>query len=817
MGLEEITRRTLLIVACLPNSWRLIQTRGVDSVQDRFREVSQLARIPTAEVGRRLIEKRFTRRYREIGFSPPYSTWPVVAEAFAEAVNFTPRALLQRIEAHAQYCLDTGVVVELRRLDESLPGKATVTPVGAITPPVGAQASDLRRVEARFQELKSQAEVEPAFDPKLEDRLMPELLAAGLTAWIQEQGGDRDCFALDPPPSGSPALHARLRKTLNEAVEAEAHWAFRAISSPSAVAALKRIRSATTVAGIEPDDPSRRLFLLRNAPWSKGPKTTERLAEFRRAGGVDVPVTADDLRTFAALGQLLVENDPGLRRWLAERRPASGSELLARALPVSRSETSLESPGPGVSVEKGSVEEGESPPTRPIPILAPSVDSVPSESAPRPPEATVSSPGPELEVGRVMGTEIPVALNLESLRKHAVIFAGTGSGKTVLLRRLVEEAALQGVSSIVLDPNNDLARLGEAWPDPPDNWGPGDPAKAERYLADTDVVVWTPRRESGRPISFQPLPDFAGVIGDADEFQMAVDVAFAALAPRARADGRTRKAQEEQAVLRESIEFFAHGGGGELEDLIEVMNNLPPAASRIGESAVKMAAAMARTLTAAMVNDPLFGGSGESFDPAVLLTPPPGKRARVSVISFIGLQADTQRQGFVSQLQMALFSWFKKHPSRRPLGGLLVMDEAQTLAPSGAMTAATESTLVLASQARKYGLGLVFATQAPKGLHNRIAGNAATQFYGLLNSPSQIEAAREIARAKGGDVSDISRFNAGDFYLAVEGASFDRIRTSYCLSYHGSPLSADEVIARARLSSDRGAVGSDRGTPASAP
>ena len=73
------------------------------------------------------------------------------------------------------------------------------------------------------------------------------------------------------------------------------------------------------------------------------------------------------------------------------------------------------------------------------------------------------------------------------------------------------------------------------------------------------------------------------------------------------------------------------------------------------------------------------------------------------------------------------------------------------------MTACTRSTLSLASQARKYGLGLIFATQSPKGLHNQIPGNAATQFFGLLNAPAQIEAAREMAKAKGGDVPGISR------------------------------------------------------------
>jgi hypothetical protein len=100
-----------------------------------------------------------------------------------------------------------------------------------------------------------------------------------------------------------------------------------------------------------------------------------------------------------------------------------------------------------------------------------------------------------------------------------------------------------------------------------------------------------------------------------------------------------------------------------------------------------IAADLSQTLTAAMVNDPLFGGQGAPVDPGILLTPARGRRARVSVISFVGLPDEAQRQGFVSQLQMALFAWFKRHPAGdRPLGGLLVMDEAQSLAPSGAMT-----------------------------------------------------------------------------------------------------------------------------------
>jgi DNA helicase HerA-like ATPase len=92
----------------------------------------------------------------------------------------------------------------------------------------------------------------------------------------------------------------------------------------------------------------------------------------------------------------------------------------------------------------------------------------------------------------------------------------------------------------------------------------------------------------------------------------------------------------------------------------------------------------------------------------------------------------------------------------------------------------------------------VFATQAPKALHNRIPGNAATQFFGLLNSPTQIAAAREMAQAKGGDIADVSRLSSGEFYTAVEGAAFVKVRTPLCLSHHPkAPLTTEEVINRA--------------------
>ncbi|MEV4098261.1 ATP-binding protein [Streptosporangium saharense] len=764
MALREATRRTLTIVSSLQQTWTLIETYAIDTARDRFRVMPDLRPIPDAESARALVEKRFSARFAEVGFAPPYPTWPVRPSAFDEASEYTPRQLLIRIDAHIDACQENQEVRELERLSQTIDRKPL--PPMPVQPPVFAD------LDARFADLKRLTPTDDALNATVEDAVMPALLAAGLSAWIDGLGEAGAQFSVDPPPSSKPPLHARLRRTLNEETEDEEHWAFRAIAATHHIAALSRLRAASVTAGLNAQVSRRRLFVLRNAAWTQGPKTIAAVAEFEKAGGRVLTVDEEDLRVLAALRQLYADNPPNLRAWLAVRRPARDVKLLREALGDTLPETE--------------------PDAEPYPVPDPAQGTV-QPVAPEP-----AGQPPYVPLGSTVTGGRPVSVDLEALRKHTVIFAGSGSGKTVLIRRLVEECALRGVSAIVLDPNNDLARLGDRWPEPPQGWGPGDEEKAAEYLAATDVVVWTPRRTAGRPLSFQPLPDFASVAADPDEFGVAVDAAVAALAPRAKLTTRTAKTEVGLAVLREALVYYGRGGGVGMPGLIELLADLPYGVSEL-VNAGKIAAELAQTLMAAMVNDPLFAGEGTPVDPGVLLTPPPGKRARVSVISFVGLPSDEQRQSFVNQLQMALFAWIRRNPAGdRPLGGLFVMDEAQTFAPSGGTTACTRSTLALATQARKYGLGLVFATQAPKGLHNWIPGNAATQFFGLLNSPAQIEAAKEMARSKGGAVSDVSRLTTGQFYVAAEGTPFAKTVVPLCLSHHPkAPLTAEEVITRA--------------------
>ncbi|MGB6326560.1 MAG: ATP-binding protein, partial [Methylocella sp.] len=387
----------------------------------------------------------------------------------------------------------------------------------------------------------------------------------------------------------------------------------------------------------------------------------------------------------------------------------------------------------------------------------------------------------------------PVTLATDLLPRHIAVLAGPGSGKTVLLRRIVEEAALLGIPSIVLDPNNDLSRLGDAWPTRPESWIEEDAAKAEKYRACADVVIWTPGVASGNPISLNLLPDFAA-IDDADEREQAIGMAWTTLIPFLPGGGE--KANRKKGVLADAIRRFAAGRGGALTDLIALLAELPEGVSQDSD-AQKLAREIADQLHAAIAMNPLLKSIGEPLDPKTLFEGPSGK-TRVSVINLAGLASEEARDSFVNRLQMSLFTFIKRNPN--PTGCLYVIDEAQNFAPSGAGTACKASALSLAAQARKYGLGMMFATQTPKGVDNKIVSNCTTHLYGRMNAPATIDAIRDLMAAKGGGADDIGKLSKGEFYFSTEGSLRPfKVRTSLCLSWHPpSPPTAEEVIQKAR-------------------
>jgi hypothetical protein len=599
-------------------------------------------------------------------------------------------------------------------------------------------------------------------------------------------------------------LHGRLTFIFRGEGDREQHFCFRVLAHSNAIAFQSRLRAAMTASGVDPALKFRHLFILRGDAPPGGAKTRELVAKFHQAEGKFIAPTETDLRIFVALQAMFRSNRDGFDAWLRQRKPLFDVPLFKAAglCPppfLSSASRPRDHPTPDHTPPAAAPKRAPRPPQPPAQqknnTSGPLPDARPKASQQL--QAERKSAPRDIPLGHRYergAAGVAMALSADLLPRHVAILAGSGSGKTVLLRRIVEEAALLGLPAIVLDTNNDLARLGDPWPQRPDDWTDADAARAADYQRAVEVVIWTPGRNAGRPMSLALLPDFGALGEDPDERDQAIEMARATLTPFIGATGAGAKLKE--GVLADALRRFSREGGSTLGQLIDLLSDLPDEVSQIG-NAPKLAASIADQLRAAIATNPLMQSRGTDLDPQLLFQGQTG-RTRISVINFSGLTSDEARQSFVNQLQMSLFTWIKRNPSTT--GRLYVLDEAQNFAPSQKMTPCKESTLSLAAQARKYGLGMMFATQTPKGIDNKIVSNCTTHFYGRMSAPATIEATRELMAAKGGTGEDIGRLSRGEFYFSTEATSRPvKIRTPLCLTWHpANPLTAEEVVAKAR-------------------
>lgn len=818
MDLHEKKRRAVTVVSCLEGSWKVLEDRASVAVTARYASPRNLRALPNHDIARGLIQARLAQTYNDIGYTPDYPTWPFMESAFDTAIGFSPRQLLKACEEHRRRCASDGSVTEFVSFDSDEPPiKRDKGQTDGLDKVYGQELASAK--PANLMEVEGEEQLREVLDDSL--RLLEKHF---------DLPDDIDVEVQRDPDQRRPSLHGRLSFTFHNKGDREQHYCFRVLEHTNARAFQSRLKAAMTASGIDTSLKFRHLFILRSEDTPSGPKTKALVDEFKNAGGAFIDPTEDDLKAFIALANLARRDLPGFDDWLRVRRPLYSASIFQKAglcpppflidpTPPPANKQSGESQVERETFSKNGGGRRDSANSNP-PDINQTLKGNGSqqnskserlngtvESSRTAPHKAVENERASIAIGRrysrnELGESVSLAMEL--LPRHVAIFAGSGSGKTVLLRRIVEEAAVHAVPSIVLDINNDLSRLGDPWPEQPRTYDESDAAQAAAYHSIADVIIWTPGVNSGNPISLNLLPDFAAIgtgqdSQTKDERAQAVEMARATLLPYIPGGGQ--KAALKQGVLADALRNFALKGGGVLDDLISLLCDFPEDFSKIGD-APKLAAEIGNQLLAAIATNPLLQSTGTNLDPQQLFYGSDGK-TRISVINFAGLTSDEAKQSFVNQLQMTLFTWIKQNPS--PTGRLYVIDEAQNFAPSQVRTACKSSALSLVAQARKYGLGMVFATQLPKGIDNAIVSNSTTHFYGRMSSPATIQATQSLMAAKGGAADDIGRLTKGEFYYSTDGIERPfKIRTPLCLSWHPpNPPTSDDVIQKARLTLEK--------------
>ena len=457
MDLHEKKRRAVTVVSCLEATWKVLQDKTSVAVTARYYAPANLRALPNGDVARGIIEARVGPAYEATGFCPPYPSWPIAEAAFQSAIGFSPRQLLRACEEHRQRCVAAGKIIELRTFDKT-------------DAPSPANRRGTAGLQEIYEEELKASTAAGLMDAEGEDELR-ELLDGTLRLLEKhfDLPDDVNSVVQRDPDQKRPSLHGRLSFTFRSEGDREQQYCFRILGHKHATAFQSRFKAAMTASGIDTALKFRHLFILRRGDPPSGPKTAALVDQFRKAGGKFIVPRDEDLRIFAALAAMDARKLPDFDAWLRQQQPLFKAHLFQEA---GLCPPPFLAPKPSAAADEPPPQDKPAPaeakPTpRPTPTGTQAEKPNAAQAAPRKPAASerLIPIGRRYERG-ALGD--PVTLGADLLPRHVAVLAGPGSGKTVLMRRIVEEAALLGIPSIVLDPNNDLSRLGDAWPTRPE-------------------------------------------------------------------------------------------------------------------------------------------------------------------------------------------------------------------------------------------------------------------------------------------------------------------------------------------------------------
>ena len=361
----------------------------------------------------------------------------------------------------------------------------------------------------------------------------------------------------------------------------------------------------------------------------------------------------------------------------------------------------------------------------------------------------------------------------KDLTTHAVVVGMTGSGKTGLCISLLEEAALDNIPALVIDPKGDIANLLLTFPNlsaeefrpwinedeartkdlsPADyaakqaslwknglaSWGQ-DGDRIARMKAATDLTVYTPGSDAGIPVSVLSsfAPPAQAVMDDGDLLRERIESTVTGLLSLLGVQADPLQSPEHILLSTILNDYWQRNKSVEMADLIRSIQE--PPFERIGvmdlESffSAKDRFALATRLNN-LIASPGFETwmSGVPLDVDSLLYGPNGE-PRIAIFSIAHL-SDSERQFFVSLLLNQTVGWMRTKPGTTSLRALLYIDEIFGYMPPVANPPTKQPLLTMLKQARAFGLGLVLATQNPVDLDYKGLSNTGTWFIGRLQT-----------------------------------------------------------------------------------
>lgn len=361
----------------------------------------------------------------------------------------------------------------------------------------------------------------------------------------------------------------------------------------------------------------------------------------------------------------------------------------------------------------------------------------------------------------------------KDLTTHAVCVGMTGSGKTGLCLGLIEEAAIDGIPAILIDPKGDLANLMLTFPDlaPADfepwvnadeaasqgvsvldlaarqaelwrgglqQWGQ-DGERVRRLKDAAEVTIYTPGSQAGVPVavlkSFAPPP--AAVLADSESLGDRVTGTVSALLSLAGIQADPIRSREHILISTILAACWREGRTLDLAELIHLIQN--PPMTRVGVMEIEsFYPAKDRFELALGINSLLASPGFESWmqgvplDIQAMLRTPEGK-PRLAILSIAHLN-DAERMFFVSLVLSEMLAWTRSQSGTTSLRALLYMDEIAGYFPPVANPPSKAALLTLMKQARAFGVGVVLATQNPVDLDYKGLSNAGTWLIGRLQT-----------------------------------------------------------------------------------